>query len=57
MKNIDKFPNYKVRAMVLGCVRAYGVRANTPRLAVKHLIYVLDKMGLKATVMSVEANR
>ena len=54
MKNIDKLPNYKVRAMVLGCVRAYGVRADSPKLAIGHLRFVLNKMGLKATIVNVE---
>ena len=55
MKTLDKNPNFKVRAVVFGAVRAYGVQANSPKLARKHALYVLkNTIDKNAVVASVE---
>jgi hypothetical protein len=52
MKDLDLLPNYRVRAFVKGAMRAYGVRANSPRLARSHALYVLKTTIDKNAIVS-----
>jgi hypothetical protein len=58
MKDLDLLPNFKVRAIVKGALRAYGVQANSPKLARRHALYVLKRdIDKNAIVQTVEAIR
>jgi hypothetical protein len=58
MKHLDPLPNFKVRAVVKGAMRAYGVQAQSPKLARKHALYVLkNTIDKNAVVQHVEPIR
>ena len=58
MKHLDPLPNFKVRAFVKGAMRAYGVQAQSPKLARKHALYVLrTTIDKNAVVQAVEVLR
>jgi|2_EtaG_2_1085320.scaffolds.fasta_scaffold141392_1 hypothetical protein len=59
MKNLtpESKPNYKVRAMVIGAVRSYGIFGLTEKNARRRANYRLRGIDKNAVVMSVERTR